>query len=79
MTWPPAPQDDPPEASAALAVYAHPDDETFGLGVAAAALRQRSEMLVVFDEGGVTGHPDHQRATRAALAAADHLDIAVLA
>lgn len=155
MTRPPAPPDDPPEASAALAVYAHPDDETFGLGAVLAALvdagtaveglcftrgeastlgradgpgdlgdvraaelddaarvlglpryellaypdgrltetpvadlaahvvsaarRQRSELLVVFDDGGVTGHPDHQRATRAALAAADHLDIAVLA
>ena len=26
--------------------------------------------LVVFDLGGVTGHPDHDQATRAALAAA---------
>lgn len=47
--------------------------------VVGAAQRQRSEVLVVFDEGGVTGHPDHEQATRAALAAADHLGIGVLA
>lgn len=47
--------------------------------VVAAARRQRSELLVVFDEGGVTGHPDHRQATRAALAAADELDLGVLA
>ena len=144
-----------PTASAALAVYAHPDDETFGLGgvlaalvdagtavevlcftrgeastlgqpsdlaalggvrtveladaarvlgvrshellaypdgrlaevpiadlashVVAAARRQRSDLLVVFDDTGVTGHPDHQQATRAALTAAAHLDVPVLA
>lgn len=28
-----------------------------------------AELLLVFDEGGVTGHPDHDRATEAALAA----------
>lgn len=152
MTSPPPRLDTPPQASAALAVYAHPDDETFGLGavlaalidagtavealcftrgeastlepaddlgeiraaelddaarviglrsyellaypdgrltqipvadlaahVVAAARRQASGLLVVFDEGGVSGHPDHQQATRAALAAADYLDLAVLA
>jgi N-acetylglucosamine malate deacetylase 2 len=148
----PLPRDFPPGAGAAMAVFAHPDDETFGLGavltalvdagtaveglcftrgeasalgraddlgevraaefdeaarvlglrryelltypdgglaatpvavlaghVIAAAQRQPSELLVVFDDGGVTGHPDHQQATRAALAAADDLDIGVLA
>jgi N-acetylglucosamine malate deacetylase 2 len=151
---PPRP-DAPPAVGAALAVFAHPDDETFGLGAVLAALvhagtavealcltrgeastlghagdpstlgavravelgdaarvlglqgyellaypdgrlaevpvadlgahvvtaarRRRSELLVVFDEGGVTGHPDHQQATLAALAAADHLDLGVLA
>jgi N-acetylglucosamine malate deacetylase 2 len=148
----PAPGDFPPGAGAAMAVFAHPDDETFGLGavltalvdagtaveglcftrgeastlgraddlgdvraaeldeaarvlglrryelltypdgglaetpvavlaghVIAAAQRQPSELLVVFDDGGVTGHPDHQQAMRAALAAADDLDIGVLA
>lgn len=28
-----------------------------------------ADLVVVFDEGGVTGHPDHRRATEAALAA----------
>jgi N-acetylglucosamine malate deacetylase 2 len=155
MTGRPARPDAPPAVGAALAVCAHPDDETFGLGAVLAALvdagtavealcftrgeastlgatddlvdmgtvraaelddsarvlglrghellaypdgrladialgdltahvvsaaeRQGSELLVVFDNGGVTGHPDHQRATHAALAAADQLDIAVLA
>jgi LmbE family N-acetylglucosaminyl deacetylase len=143
----------PPRARSALAVYAHPDDETFGLGAVLGALvdagtavgglcfsrgeastlggrpndladvraaeladaarvlglrhcellaypdgrlaetpvaalaahvvsvaqRQGAELLVVFDDGGVTGHPDHQHATRAALAAAADLDVGVLA
>jgi N-acetylglucosamine malate deacetylase 2 len=34
--------------------------------------------LLVFDTDGVTGHPDHARATLAALAAADSLGLAVL-
>jgi N-acetylglucosamine malate deacetylase 2 len=38
-----------------------------------------ADALVVFDEGGVTGHPDHCRATAAAIAAADVLDLPVLA
>lgn len=37
------------------------------------------DTLLVFDEGGVTGHPDHCRATDVALAAAEILDLAVLA
>jgi LmbE family N-acetylglucosaminyl deacetylase len=47
--------------------------------VVAAAKRQRSELLVVFDEGGVTGHPDHVAATGAAVAAADQLGLPVIA
>ncbi|HEU5474913.1 MAG TPA: PIG-L family deacetylase [Actinophytocola sp.] len=35
--------------------------------------------LVVFDEGGVTGHPDHARATEAAVQAAGELALPVLA
>jgi LmbE family N-acetylglucosaminyl deacetylase len=35
--------------------------------------------LLVFDPSGVTGHPDHAAATAAALAAADVLDLPVLA
>jgi LmbE family N-acetylglucosaminyl deacetylase/SAM-dependent methyltransferase len=34
-----------------------------------------AEMLLVFDEQGVTGHPDHVRATAAALAAAPGLPV----
>lgn len=37
------------------------------------------DVLLVFDEGGITGHPDHCRATDAALAAAERLDVPVLA
>jgi LmbE family N-acetylglucosaminyl deacetylase len=37
--------------------------------VARLAAEQRAQLLVVFDSGGVTGHPDHCRATEAALAA----------
>ena len=33
------------------------------------AAEQRAELLVVFDLGGVNGHPDHCRATETALAA----------
>lgn len=36
-------------------------------------------VLLVFDHGGITGHPDHQRATDAALAAAPGLGVPVLA
>lgn len=38
-----------------------------------------ADLLVVFDEAGITGHPDHRRATAAALEAAERLDLAVLA
>jgi LmbE family N-acetylglucosaminyl deacetylase len=37
------------------------------------------DAFLVFDEGGVTGHPDHCRATDVALAAAEVLDLPVLA
>ena len=39
--------------------------------VARAIAAAAPELLLVFDEGGVTGHPDHARATEAALAASD--------
>jgi LmbE family N-acetylglucosaminyl deacetylase len=42
-------------------------------------IAEGADALLVFDEGGITGHPDHQAATRAALAVAEDLDIAVLA
>lgn len=34
-----------------------------------------ADMLLVFDEGGITGHPDHRRATQAALAARGELPV----
>lgn len=43
------------------------------------AQERHADLLLVFDEGGITGHPDHMHATRAALAAADRLDLPVLA
>lgn len=38
----------------------------------------RADGLLVFDNNGVTGHPDHVRATAAALAAADRAGLPVL-
>lgn len=40
---------------------------------------ERPSHLIVFDPGGVTGHPDHRRATEAALAAARASGLPVLA
>lgn len=37
------------------------------------------DWLLVFDDGGITGHPDHQAATDAALEAAAVLDLPVVA
>lgn len=58
----------------------HPDgslaDEPFtqlANEVVEAATTAGADLLVVFDEGGVTGHPDHCRATEAALAGAPDL------
>lgn len=39
----------------------------------------RADGLLVFDVGGVTGHPDHSAATAAALLAAEVLELPVLA
>jgi LmbE family N-acetylglucosaminyl deacetylase len=44
-----------------------------------AAERASVDLLLVFDEGGITGHPDHCRATEAGIAAARELDLPVLA
>lgn len=43
------------------------------------AARSQAEGLLVFDDNGVTGHRDHQAATRAALRASDALGLPVLA
>lgn len=42
------------------------------------ARQAKPSHLLAFDVGGITGHPDHSRATAAALAAAEVLDIPVL-
>jgi LmbE family N-acetylglucosaminyl deacetylase len=47
--------------------------------VASSATEGSIDCLLVFDEGGITGHPDHERATEVALAAAAHLALPVLA
>ena len=39
----------------------------------------RPDLVVAFDPDGITGHPDHQRATRAAVSAADGARLPVLA
>ncbi len=39
----------------------------------------QADALLTFDLGGITGHPDHQHATRAAMRAGTELDISVLA
>jgi LmbE family N-acetylglucosaminyl deacetylase len=38
-----------------------------------------TDILLVFDEGGITGHPDHSRATDAALVVGSQQGVAVLA
>ena len=38
-----------------------------------------ADLLVAFDEGGITGHPDHIRATQAAAVAGAHRGLPVLA
>ncbi|MEV4708527.1 PIG-L family deacetylase [Actinoplanes sp. NPDC049316] len=56
----------------------HPLDDLAG-HVRRLIAAQRPSHLLVFDTGGVTAHPDHQQATRAALAAARATGRAVLA
>lgn len=46
--------------------------------VSAAVDRVAADGLVVFDPSGVTGHPDHRRATSAALVVADDRSLPVL-
>ena len=41
--------------------------------------RSPADALLVFDEGGITGHPDHCRATAAAVSAAEQHDLDVIA
>ena len=53
--------------------------EELCLEVEASAVLDPVDCFLVFDQGGITGHPDHQRATEAALAAGERLGVAVLA
>ena len=79
------------EAARALGIgevrlFDHPDgaladlpvSELAGL-VVAAARSHHADLLVAFDDTGITGHADHRQATRAALEAAERLDLSVLA
>lgn len=58
----------------------HPDGslaamplDTLAGAVTSLAAEVGADLLLVFDEGGITGHPDHRRATEAALAGAPEL------
>ncbi len=64
--------------------FDHPDGHlsSVDLAVLTAAVQPLAEhvdLLLVFDEGGITGHPDHIHATATALAVADVLELPVLA
>jgi LmbE family N-acetylglucosaminyl deacetylase len=53
--------------------------EELCLEVETSAALHPVDCLLVFDQGGITGHPDHQRATEAALATGERLGVPVLA
>lgn len=68
----------------ALHRFDYPDGElaTIELAVLTAIIEPFAacaDLLLVFDEGGITGHPDHIHATAAAMAAAGDLGLPVLA
>jgi len=52
--------------------------DVLAAGVTEAVNRWGCDGLVAFDLGGVTGHPDHDAATRAAILAAEQLGLGVL-
>lgn len=69
----------------AALLRSHPDGalsampvEILAADVAEVACRIAAAGLLAFDESGVTGHPDHRAATRAALVAAARLGLSVL-
>ncbi len=71
---------------AGIALLHHPDGDLRSVGRHILAGEVVDEVgaghadgLLVFDENGVTGHPDHEVATAAALLAAEILDLPVLA
>ena len=47
--------------------------------VRASMRRASADLLLVFDQGGITGHPDHCRATEVAIKVAREVDLPVLA
>ncbi len=55
------------------------DIEELSAEVEHAAEAGSVDCVLVFDESGITGHPDHQKATAAARATAARLDLPVLA
>jgi N-acetylglucosamine malate deacetylase 2 len=62
----------------------HPDGGLATVPIAAlaaeiAAAGPEAEALLTFDHGGITGHPDHEQATQAAVACARQLGIPVWA
>jgi LmbE family N-acetylglucosaminyl deacetylase len=68
------------------ALLSYPDGALSGVPLSRLAddVRRAVELtspqaLLVFDEGGITGHPDHCQATAAALAAAGRHDLNVIA
>lgn len=71
---------------AATSLRAYPDGGLSGVPspvlveeVQASARSCSAQAMLVFDVDGVTGHPDHAAASRAAVAAAAHLDLPALA
>src|SRR3974377_1625945 len=58
---------------------AHEPAELLSGHVQQAAARANADLLLVFDEGGITGHPDHRQATRAASLFARRARLPVLA
>lgn len=69
-----------------VTVHRHPDGRlnTVDVDELAAEVRviagqHHADCLLVFDVGGITGHPDHQQATAAALSAAADTGLPVLA
>src|SRR5690606_4806644 len=53
--------------------------ELADLAAGIAPLAADRDLLLVYDTGGITGHPDHIHATAAAIAAAERLDLPVVA
>jgi len=58
---------------------AHEPAELLSRHIQQQAARANAGLLLVFDEGGITGHPDHQQATRAATLFAQRARLPVLA